>query len=195
MWQDYVLDFTSQFQHPAWGVSHYKRVYELSYRLANGYENVDMESLFAAAYLHDMGAFPPYKQEGIDHAERSVQAVGEILRVASFPEDKVPMVKDMIRGHMFYERPSKQLESIIFHDADTLEFMGAIGIVRLLSIVGRDDWTPDTESAIGLIKQFSIELMSKLNTPTAKNIGLRRQEEMKVFLEALSEETLDFVNM
>jgi hypothetical protein len=35
---------------------------------------------------------------------------------------------------------------VIFHDADTLDFMGAIGVTRLLSIVGLDDWTPGLET-------------------------------------------------
>ena len=86
MWKDYLANFASKFQHPAWGTSHFIRVYELSQRLAEDYENVDLDCVLAAAYLHDIGALLPYKVQDIDHAERSVY-VGNtqiIMRHANF---------------------------------------------------------------------------------------------------------------
>jgi len=189
VWKDYLANFASKFQHPAWGTSHFIRVYELSRELASDYENVDLDCILAAAYLHDMGAFQPYKVDGIDHAARSVEVAEDILISAVFPVDKIPTVQDIIRGHMFYAIPSDRNEAIIFHDANTLEFMGAVGMARLLSIIGLDDWTPDMKSAIKLIEQFSMELPSKLHTPRAKEIGEQRRLEMVSFLNALSSQT------
>jgi len=188
MWKDDLLAFAARFEHPAWGVSHCRRVYGLALQLA-GDRPVDNDALFAAAYLHDVGAFAPYRREGVDHAERSVQVAPEVLAAVGFPPDKVPLVQDIIRGHMYYATPSRQAEAVIFHDADVLDFMGAVGIARLLSIVGRDDWTPDLPSAAELIDRFRRELPAGLRTPEARRIGEVRQAEMVAFLTALATET------
>ena len=190
MWKQQLSAFAQRFEHPAWGVSHGKRVYELSLRLAEqGDAAVDRDALLAAATLHDAGAFEPYRREGVDHADRSVQVVGEILGSIGFPAERAPLVKAIIQGHMFYADPAPPIEAVIFHDADTLDFLGAIGITRLLSIVGLDDWTPDVESAVRLIERFSRELPERLHTPQAREMGQARQAEMTAYLAALSGET------
>ena len=190
MWKEKLLSFVTQFEHPAWGISHFKRVYKLSLHLAESQNmKVDKDCLFAASYLHDLGAFEPYKKPGVDHSESSVQVVEEILISVGFPRDKIILVKEIIRGHMFYAQPTNQNEAILFHDADTLDFMGYIGVTRLLSIVGLDDWTPDLASAVKMIKRFSEELPDKLYTPKAMKIGKVRQDEMLEYLKGLSNET------
>jgi len=190
MWKQQILSFVEEFEHPAWGVPHSKRVYKLSLHLAELQNTeVDQDCLFAAAYLHDMGAFEPYKQPGVDHAERSVQIVGEVLASVGFPTEKVSLVEEIVHGHMFYADPANRDEVVLFHDADTLDFMGSIGIARLLSIVGLDDWTPDLNSAVKLIERFSQELPGRLYTPQGKEIGRVRQAEMLAYLTALSNET------
>jgi uncharacterized protein len=193
MWKQQLLAFTEKFEHPAWGTSHFQRIYELSLQLAKEQNiDVDQDALFAAAYLHDIGAFEPYRQPEIDHAKRSIQLVEDILTTMDFPSEKIPLVKDIIDGHMFYEAPSKRKESVIFHDADVLDFMGTIGITRLLSIVGISDWAPDLKSAIDLIKRFTSELPEKLHTPQAQKLSKIRQKEMETYLETLSKETSNF---
>jgi len=190
MWKQQLLTFANRFEHPAWGVPHFQRVYDLTLELAReGSYQVDRDAVFAAAYLHDIGAFEPYIRPGIDHAEQSVQVVGEILAPLGFPSEKVSLVKEIIKGHMFYVSPTSHAEALIFHDADTLEFMGTIGVTRILSIVGLDDWTPDLRSAVDLIRRFSEELPGKLHTPQAQQMGEDRQAEMEAFLITLSGET------
>ena len=190
MWKDVIFDLVKEFKHPAWGISHFTRVYKLSLELvkAEQYE-IDMDALYAAAYLHDIGAFKPYSQKGKDHSDVAIDNCDVILESTDFPQDKIPLVKVIIKSHMFYATPVNNLESKIFHDADTLDFMGTIGITRILSIVGKEDWTPDLESAIKLIKKFSAELPNSLVTNVAQKIGKLRKKEMEVFLKNLAEET------
>lgn len=193
MWRQELLNFAERFQHPAWGTAHYERVYEMTIQLARAEGAVvDTDALFAAAYLHDMGAFEPYKQEGVDHAERSVQEAEAVLLSLGFPSEKVPAVKEIIQGHMFYARPVSRHEALLFHDADTLDFMGAVGIARMLSIVGLDDWTPDLKTSIDLIERFNRDLPARLLTPSAQHIAAIRKTEMTTFLGALAQETSDF---
>jgi uncharacterized protein len=190
MWKNKLLNFVKDFDHPAWGFSHFTRVYELSLELAKTQQvKVDNEALYAAAYLHDIGAFKPYRQEGKDHSEVAVERCDEILNSIEFPSEKIPLVKDIIKTHMFYAKPGEIMESKVFHDADTLDFMGSIGITRILSIVGIDDWTPDLKSALKLIEKFRNELLSLLVIEKAQEIGRIRKREMDAFLDNLSNQT------
>jgi len=85
MWRDDLHAFLGDMPHPAWGGGHSRRVYELSCRLAEqeGFA-VDHDCLYAAAFLHDLGAVEPYREEGIDHTERSIQAAPTILGEVGF---------------------------------------------------------------------------------------------------------------
>ncbi len=193
MWKSKLLESVKTFTHPAWGIIHFQRVYELAIKLAEKQNlDVDSDSLFAAAYLHDIGAFAPYRQKGKDHSDVALENCSEILLSIGFPKDKIDIVKDIIKCHMFYVKPSDIKESIIFHDADTLDFMGTIGISRILAIVGIEDWTPDLKSAIFLIQKFHDELPLQLYTKAAKEIGNERMFEMRDFLAKLSQQTNNF---
>jgi uncharacterized protein len=193
MWKDELLSFAERFEHPAWGRAHYERIYEMTLQLARAEGAViDTDVLFAAAYLHDMGAFDPYKQPQVEHSKRSAQEFEPVLAPMGFPAEKIAAVREVIQGHMFYARPASRHEAVLFHDADTLDFMGAVGIARMLSIVGLDDWTPDLRTAINLIERFSHDLPTKLLTPSAQRIGAARKVEMSAFLAALALETSDY---
>ncbi len=189
MWKDKILGFAGRFQHPAWGITHLHRVYNLSLILVPQKENIDIELLFAAAYMHDAGSFKPFKKDGVDHAERSSEVADEYLKTIDFPKEKIPAVKEIIKGHMYYSTPSSIKEALILHDADTLDFMGYIGISRFLSIVGLESWTPDVKSAITLIQEFSEKLPENLYTEKAREIGKVRKREMEEFLQGISNQT------
>jgi uncharacterized protein len=105
MWRDRLHDFIGEFPHPAWGTGHSRRVYATAIRLAaeEGLA-VDPDCLYAAAFLHDLGAMEPYRQEGVDHTERSLQAAPAILSQVGFDDQRVERVLGCIRGHMFYRR-------------------------------------------------------------------------------------------
>lgn len=190
MWKRTLLDWAGKLEHPAWGFIHSERVYRLTLHLAaeEGL-TVDEDALFAAAYLHDAGAIEPYRLEGVDHAVRSAEMAAEVLPDFGFPREKAPLVVEIIRGHMYDAEPGQSHEAILFHDADALDFLGVIGIARLLAVTGRDSWTPDLNHSIAVIKGFSRDLPSSLRTTAARKIGEARRREMDSFLSALSVET------
>lgn len=190
MWREALDAFLGEFAHPAWGTAHSRRVFELSLRLAaqEGMA-VDAEVLYAAAVLHDLGAMEPYRQEGVDHTERSLQAAPAVLGEVGFDPERYDRVLGCIGGHMFYAQPENWPEDLVFHDADTLDLMGDIGIARLLSIVGRDEWTPSLPAAIELIRRFRLQLPDTLATRTARFIAEARRAEMEAFLTGVSEAT------
>ncbi len=190
MWKQKLLDLTKSLEHPAWGFSHFARVYELSLELTKKLQiDIDEDALYAAAYLHDIGALEPYRKEGEEHTEISIEFCDEILKSVDFPSEKIPLVKEIIKSHMFYAKVGENIESKILHDADTLDFMGIIGITRLLSIIGKADWTPNLKTAINLIEKFSKDLPQNLYTEPAKEMGKVRQKEMIDYLNKLGFET------
>ncbi len=167
-WQQRLVDICEEHPHPAWGPAHVRSVLALSTELASTEGlDVDTDALFAAAYLHDLGAHAPYSVEGEDHAEVSVKVARDILADTDFPAEQIPLVAEIIAGHMFYAEPGSSAEARVFHDADVLEFLGAIGCARMISVVGIDDWTPDLPTAVGLLRQFAEELPESLVTDTA----------------------------
>src|SRR5580700_9634832 len=76
-WRTAVRQFAEMhLKHPAWGFSHSVRDYELARKLAAADRVVlDDDVLYAAAFLHDVGAFKPYEKADVDHADRGAQIV------------------------------------------------------------------------------------------------------------------------
>jgi len=190
-WRAAIYGFCKlHLQHSAWGLAHCERDHLLAATLAREEGlPIDDEVLFAAAFLHDAGAFEPFRVENVDHAERGAQVAGEILSKAGFPMEKLPKVQEAIRGHMFYAKTAEVPEAVVLHDADTLDFLGNIGISRVFSLTGRHRWAPDLKGTLATIQQFQKELPEKLLTKAGKKAAKKRVEEMKQFVEGLSGET------
>jgi HD superfamily phosphodiesterase len=95
-WHATVRDFASKhFKNPAWGYSHSMRDYALARELAAAnHVTLDDDVLFAAAYLHDMAAFPPWEIEILDHSDVAAGIVDTVLKGTGFPMAKI----DAVRG-------------------------------------------------------------------------------------------------
>ena len=190
-WRQTIRAFAeAHLQHTAWGPAHGRRDYELTLALAHAEGvTVDDDALYAAAYLHDMGGLPPYAKPGVDHGDRSIQLVDSILRDAGFPMEKAALVKDIIDHHQYYRPPDSVEVSILFRDADILDFMGAIDIARIISLTTRERPAMDLAHAIQAIRQQMNDMPGRLQSAAAKREGVKRAAEMKAFLDALSAES------
>ncbi len=179
----------SSFKHPAWGWQHAERDYDLALRLANDDGlKVDTDVLFAAAMLHDMAAFPPYtvttKEE---HGAVAARESEPILRKAGFPMAKFPAVQAAMRGHMFYSNPGSEAEAIVLHDADSLDFLGDIGAVRIIALTGAS--AASAAPAIAELESFVKQIPPRLITKAAKRIGARRAKELQAFIDRYESES------
>ena len=192
-WKEAVFKFANEkLQHTAWGVSHSERDYLLASRLAAESKlEIDTDVLFAAAFLHDVGAFEAFRKDGVDHTDRASELVPDILKDAGFPAAKVPAVQDAVRNHMYYRAGASGPEAIVLHDADTLDFLGNIGIARILSLTTRHRWATDLATAAKTLDGFNTDLPPKLMTNAAKKMAPARVAEGKAFLESLKAETED----
>jgi uncharacterized protein len=179
---------TAKFIHPAWGWQHSERNYQIALRLAHGdHLKVDTDVLFAAAFLHDMAAFPPYMASGVEHGDRAAVTSVDVLRKAGFPMDKIAAVQTAERGHMYYRDPGKEPEAVVLHDADSLDFLGTIGAARMISLTGEkaSSFAPQ----IATLRSFLRDIPPRLVTTTAQKIGAQRAAELRRLLDELTAET------
>ncbi|MDA8441351.1 MAG: HD domain-containing protein [Peptococcaceae bacterium] len=178
--------------HPAWGVNHCQRVYHMIPEIC-GTHAYDDEVIFIAAMLHDVGSYPGYALPNMDHALRSKGIVGNLLNELHYPGEKIPCVLEAVESHMFYSEPGRSIEAILLRDADILDFLGNIGLVRLLSLVGLDEWAATPEEALERAKTFAEALPGKLQTRIAKRIALKRREETLRFFNGLKRQTVNYL--
>jgi uncharacterized protein len=178
----------SKFHHPAWGWQHSERNYQIALVLARGDGlRVDTDVVFAAAFLHDMAAFMPCADATMEHGECAARQSGDILRATGFPMSKLPAVLAAERGHMYYSDPGTQPEAIVLHDADSLDFLGAIGAARMISLTG--ERAESFARALKALRSFLHDIPPRLITKTAQRIGKARAAELEQFLDALQTET------
>lgn len=189
-WRKKVQEFaSSNFRHPAWGYSHSTRDYALASQLAAADHAVlDDDVLFAAAYLHDMAAFAPWEKEGVDHADEAARIVESVLKDSGFPMGKLDAVREAIRTHM-YERAPVSPEAVYLHDADALDWLGAIGVARIVALVDPNGGSPDLPAAIKMIKENLAAVPSRVLSPAGRARVAARTAEVQKFLETLGRES------
>jgi HD domain len=189
-WHITVQDFARQhFKNPAWGYSHCERDYALARQLAAAdHAALDDDVLFAAAYLHDMAAFPPWENEKLDHSDVAADIVQTVLKGTGFPEMKIDAVRGAIRTHMFYRDP-KGPEALYLHDADALDWLGAIGAARIIGLVDPNGGDPDGPKAVAMIDDNLEKVPSRVLSPAGRVLVPGRVAELKGFLEELRKES------
>jgi uncharacterized protein len=180
----------STFKHPAWGWQHSERNYRVALALAQGDGlKVDDDVLFAAAFLHDMGAFQPCADPKMEHGDCAAISSEAILRSAGFPMQKYAAVAAAERDHMYYRDPGTQPEAIVLHDADSLDFLGDVGAARILALTGSAK--PDFAPAVKSLRSFLNDIPPRLVTRTARAMAVVRVAELRQFLDALERETFN----
>jgi uncharacterized protein len=194
-WREVVRQFAAQhFKNPAWGYSHSVRDYTLAKELAEAdHATFDDDVLFAAAYLHDMAAFAPWdrEKEGIDHADEGARVVDTILTGTGFPSAKIDAVRSAIRTHMFDRTPVGS-EALYLHDADALDWLGAIGVARVIALVDPNGGEPDGPKAVKMLEDNLAQVPSRVLSPAGRKRVPRLQQELAEFLKDLRRETDDY---
>ena len=193
-WKKNLYQFAQKYStDTAWGLAHSERDYLLSVEIAKAEGlAVDSDVLFAAAFLHDIGAQRPYAKDDVKHEPRAVEVMGPILEDAGFPMEKQPALAEVILRHMYYSAPGRGPEAVVFRDADTLDGLGVIGAVRVFSMGGREDgWAPTLGEGLDRVKRWQTELPRALSTATARGLAQERLEELRAFLIRLQDESIE----
>lgn len=193
---------------PVHGFDHVLRVYQLAERLALA-EGADLEIVRAAALLHDAeGSATHGGDEGRkSHHQESAEFARTVLKAEAWPEIRIEAVVHCIRAHRFRDRsePPQTLEAKILFDADKLDVLGAIGVVRTVAydvVVGAPVYAEPSElfrrtgeKEPGEVHSSYHEYLFKLSkikdllhTPLARALAEERHQYLTEFFERLGRE-------
>ncbi|MBA2681818.1 MAG: HD domain-containing protein [Ktedonobacteraceae bacterium] len=194
----------------AHGWEHVSRVYALSQYIAEK-EGADLFIVGMAALLHDLGhtATPTLSKAAAapsHHTDDSVILATTIMRRFEIPEEIQPAIVHAILTHSFSRGLEPQtLEAHVLRDADRLDALGALGIMRW-SIVGAQrntgqtrSYNPDDPFAeqrlpddhMYMLDHFFVKLFKlagTMTTGTGRSLAQRRTAFMRSYIHELKSE-------
>lgn len=188
---------------PSHDLSHALRVMRNAQLIASQ-QLGEMEILIPASLFHDLINPPKCSPEARLGPDRSAEEAAKILgRLDDYPDFFIREVERCIRECSFTNglRPSS-VESAILQDADLLESLGAVSIMRTFASSGKinrafyDAQDPFARSREPNPKKYALDLFqtrllkanAKLNTETAKQMAHEREMFLHVFLSQLAQE-------
>ena len=192
--------------HTGHGLDHIRRVVKMTKRLAKD-ESIEEFIAIAAAYLHDT-----IDEKLVMIVKESQNELREFLRKIDFTQEQINQVMDIITKMSFADtldgrRPELSPEGQVVQDADWLDAIGGIGIVRAIYFGGqhseriydpsiaprqnmsRDDYRNlNNETIINHFYEKLLKIKSMLNTAAAQKVAQHRQQVMLDFLEEFKSE-------
>ena len=177
--------------HPVWGHAHCLRVLALAEELARAERiSYDREILRIAALLHDVGLYKAYAfREAPDHARRSADVAERVLKDGDFPPQATRAVIEAILAHPPGAPHPGSPEAALLKDAVALDYLGAIGLSRILAMVGTEDDVPDIPAALWHAESLRRRMPGLLVFESSKGIARERSIEMDDFLRNLKDAT------
>jgi uncharacterized protein len=191
-YREAIADYIRAQAQPPDKFSHQPRLYQLAKRLAEG-QAYDDDVLYAAAWMHDLGVFIGHRPEdpaalaAWDHVAYAARQVPPILKQFGFPEGKIAAVIEVIRTHLPSRKPTS-FEGTLLRDADILEQLGAIAVLRTVSKVGRDTRFVRYADAVRVLRRNVEELPAQLELASARRLARPRVKALKAFLAAAEAE-------
>ena len=198
-------------------MDHVMRVYNMAINIAKHEKNVDLDILKMATLLHDIARVKEDndKTGNICHAEESARMCVPILKKIGYSIREIEKVKHCISSHRYKTNNKPEtIEAKILFDADKLDSLGAIVILRAGMWMGRHGCSifPKMELEkyaklnlvggvlTGRIKYKSLhnifyeheikgkKLISKMHTKEATRISKERFKYMDMFLNRIEKE-------
>lgn len=188
-----ITDYIRANAKPPDKFSHQPRLYALAKQLADG-QTFDDDVLFAAVWLHDLGVFIGHRTEGPaalavwDNVAYAMKETPGLLKEFGFPAQKIPAVVEAIRTHLPSGKPTS-FEGSLMRDADILEQLGAVGILRTVSKVGRDSRFVRFRDALRVLRQNLETLPLQLQLASARRLAEQRLQVLRAFLNAAEAES------
>lgn len=187
---------------PAHDWAHVGRVAATAKKLAEQ-EKLDVETVLAAVYCHDIVNLPKDHPDRKRASELAAEKATPLLLRAGFTEAEVKEISTGIVEHSFSRgaKPSTKLAAVV-QDADRLDALGAIGILRCAAVNTQmkatfyDPFDPLAEARELDDKRFMLDhyttklykLPGLMNTETARRMGEERCEVMREFIATLLKE-------
>jgi len=200
--REYVQALDKEHSDPSHDILHIERVVNLSRKMCVALKASE-EVVVPAAYLHDCVYISKVDPRRTQASRISADRAVELLKQWEYPEEYFPAIHHAIVAHSFSAKiPAQSLEAKIVQDADRLDAVGAIGIVRcftLGALMNRplyskvdpfcEDRAPNDQ--VNTLDHFYVKLLGlvdTLHTDWAKQEGLKRLQVLKVFIQDLKRE-------
>ena len=186
---------------PSHDTAHALRV--AAWTLRTGAGAVDEREAIAAALLHDAVNPPKNSPERAGASERSAALARERLAALGFSPAAIERVAAAIRDHS-WSRGAEPADALgrALQDADRLEALGAIGLLRCISTGVRmggdwfhagDPWgasrpLDDTRYSVDHFFSKLLGLPATMRTPAGREEANRRADHLRAFLVELARE-------
>ncbi len=191
-YRERIQEYIREQAKPVEKFGHQPRLYELTRQIGRNLV-YDDDVVFAAAWLHDLGVFIGHRPEdpqqlaAWNNTVYAMERAPGILAQVGFPEAKHAAIVEAIRTHQPVSDPVT-IEGEILRDADILEQLGAIGIMRTVCKIGRDTRFADFTSAAVSLRKALAALPSQLRLPSAQALAKERIVLLESFLSGLEQE-------
>ncbi len=179
--RDELVTLTEQYG-GVWGIQHTRRLLRLI-DLIGADQTYNADAVWVAAHLHDWGGYAEWMQDSVDHAVRSKQVASDFMQTRDYPADFAALVLECIEFH-HSPSPDRAIEAILLCDADALDFLGVVGVLRDFS-----------KNAKNLHKAYEISQKRRARLPgslvlaASKEIAAARIQRMDDLFTAFEEET------
>lgn len=187
---------------PAHDWAHIDRVAATAKKLCEG-ENVSTEYVLAGVYCHDLINLPKDHPDRKNASSLSAKEAEPLLIKAGFSDGEIAIIRKAIIEHSYSKglKPTC-LEAAIVQDADRLDALGAIGILRCAAVNTQmkssfyDAFDPLAEMRELDDKKYMLDhyfvklfkLPELMNTERAKMIAHERIMFMQTFIRQLMSE-------
>lgn len=187
-----IREYIAREARPDDKFGHQPRLYALARQVGAGHE-YDDDVVFAAAWMHDIGVFIGHRPEDPaalarwDNTAYAVERAPALLEDMGFPAEKAGAVIEAIRTHQPSAHPAA-IEGIILRDADILEQLGAIGILRSAAKIGRDSRFPTFTAAAESLRKALATLPGQIRLETTRALAQPKIELLRAFLAGVEDE-------
>ena len=175
--------------------SHQARLYALCREIADDQpEPVDDDVLFGAAWVHDLGVFlghRPSEPEALTRWNSTAYTVahaGDVLLQCGFPADKVAAAVECIRTHEGHGAPTT-LEGTVLRDADLLEQLGAVAVMRTTAKIAQDTRFITFADAAANLERALQTVPGHIRLAATRRLAEPRIAALRAFLDALQAES------
>lgn len=190
--RDHLRRVVEQEARPPHKFGHQPRLYALCREIGRSAPHDD-DVVYAAVWLHDLGVFEGNRPietaalERWDHVSYAVERARKILGGLGFPGDKIEAVVQVIREHQPQDVPSS-IEAIIVRDADILEQLGAVAVLRTAAKLGSDTRFVRFADARAALERQLVSLPEKLQLRRSQEMAAARVAVLRSFLSSLDAE-------
>ena len=114
--------------------------------------------------------------------------VGATVKNTGFPMAKLEALRGAIRTHMF-DRDPLSPEAKYLHDADALDWLGAIGVARVVALADPNGAEPTGPSVVKMLEENLAKVPARVLSPAGRALVPQRKAELQRFLTELRAES------